>query len=38
MSERSQRLYLMDIVDSINAIEGFVAGMDRDAFAADRDV
>jgi uncharacterized protein with HEPN domain len=36
MSERGQRLYLADIVESIKAIESFVAGMDRDAFAADR--
>lgn len=36
MSERGQRLYLADIIESIKAIESFVAGMDRDTFAADR--
>lgn len=36
MSERGQRLYLADIIESINAIESFVAGMDHDSFAADR--
>lgn len=36
MSDRNQKLYLADIVESIEAIESFVAGMDVETFAADR--
>jgi uncharacterized protein with HEPN domain len=36
MSERSQELYLSDIIDSINAIEDFVPGYDMATFAGDR--
>ena len=36
MSDRNQKLYLADIVESIAAIESFVAGMDLKTFAGDR--
>jgi len=36
MSDRNQKLYLADIVDSIKAIESFIVGMDRETFAGDR--
>ena len=36
MSDRSQKLYLADIVESIDAIESFVVGMDLKTFALDR--
>lgn len=36
MSDRSQKLYLADIVESIEAIESFVVDMDFKAFAGDR--
>ena len=36
MPERSDRLYLADILDAVSAIEDFVRGMDHEAFAGDR--
>ena len=36
MPSKNSAQRLQDIVDSIDAIEGFTAGMERDAFAADR--
>ena len=36
MSERSQELYLSDILESIEAIESFVIGSDMKSFEADR--
>jgi len=36
MSDRSQKLYLADIVESIEAIESFVVDMDYKTFAGDR--
>jgi uncharacterized protein with HEPN domain len=36
MSERSQELYLSDIIESINAIEDFVLGYEMATFAGDR--
>ncbi len=36
MSDRSQKLYLADIVESIQAIESFVVNMDLKTFAVDR--
>ena len=36
MSDRSQKLYLADIVESIEAIESFVGGMDLKSFSGDR--
>ena len=36
MSDRSQKLYLADIVESIEAIESFVGGMDLKGFSGDR--
>ena len=36
MLERSDRLYLADILDALSAIEDFVRGMDYNAFAGDR--
>jgi len=35
MSDRSQKLYLADIVESIEAIESFVVEMDFNTFAGD---
>lgn len=36
MPPRNWRLRITDILDAINAIQQFTAGMDFDAFAADR--
>ena len=36
MSERSDLVYLSDMLDSIGAIEEFVAGLDFSAFTTDR--
>ena len=36
MSERSDLVYLSDMLDSIGAIEQFVAGLDFSAFVGDR--
>lgn len=36
MSERSQRLFLMDILESIDAISSFVEGCSFEYFCADR--
>ncbi len=36
MSSRSDVVYLHDMLDSINAIEQFVAGFDYDTFVGDR--
>lgn len=36
MPERSDRLYLADILDAVSAIEDFVRSMDYNAFAGDR--
>lgn len=36
MSSRSDSVYLHDMLDSINAIEQFVAGFDYDTFVRDR--
>ena len=36
MSDRSQKLYLADLVESIEAIESFVVAMDFKTFAGDR--
>lgn len=36
MSERSQELFLLDILESIEAIESFVVGLDMKAFEMDR--
>lgn len=36
MSDRDIELYVADIVDSCNAIESFIDGMDFDAFCEDR--
>jgi uncharacterized protein with HEPN domain len=36
MSERSQELFLSDIIESIEAIESFVIGFDFEAFESDR--
>jgi uncharacterized protein with HEPN domain len=36
MSERSQKLFLSDIIESIDAIQIYVAGADFDYFCSDR--
>lgn len=36
MPERSDRLYLADILDAVNSIEDFVRDMDHNAFVGDR--
>ena len=36
MSDRNQKLYLSDIIESIEAIESFVVGMDLRTFSGDR--
>ena len=36
MSSRSDVVYLYDMLDSINAIEQFVAGFEYDSFVSDR--
>lgn len=36
MSERSQKLFLMDILESIDAITSFVEGCSFESFCADR--
>jgi uncharacterized protein with HEPN domain len=36
MSDRNQKLYLADIIESIEAIESFIVGMDLATFAGDR--
>ncbi len=36
MSERSQKLFLSDIIESIDAIRVYVAGVDFDYFCSDR--
>jgi uncharacterized protein with HEPN domain len=36
MSDRSQELFLSDIIESIDAIKSFVIGFDIDSFGADR--
>lgn len=36
MSERSQKLFLLDIVESVDAIHEFVEGFSFDSFVADR--
>jgi uncharacterized protein with HEPN domain len=36
MSERSQELFLSDILESINAIQDYVTGFDFDCFCRDR--
>jgi uncharacterized protein with HEPN domain len=36
MPERSDRLYLADILDAVGAIEDFVRGMEYSVFAGDR--
>ena len=36
MSERSQELFLSDIIESIDAIRMYVAGMDFNCFSGDR--
>ena len=36
MSDRNQKLYLADIVESIEAIEAFIVEMDLKTFAGDR--
>ena len=36
MSERSQKLFLLDIIESVDAINGFVEDFSFDSFTADR--
>ena len=36
MSSERERLWLLDIVDNINAVEAYLGGMDAEAFAADQ--